>query len=71
MDPPTTPHMIRHGRKAKSTGVIRYNVGLCITNETYVKDSVTIINDENNIIFFFPLILELQNISFYIGNISK
>jgi len=71
MDPPTTPHMIRHGRKAKSTGVTRTNAGLCIVNETYVKAIVAIITDENNIIFFFPLIFELHNISFYISNISK
>ncbi|SMH71729.1 protein of unknown function [Candidatus Nitrosotalea okcheonensis] len=62
IDPPTIPHMIRHGRKARSTGATTTKAGLCRVNAKYVEP-MDVRNDTTNIvIFLLLLILELHNI---------
>ena len=71
MEPPTTPHITRHGTKARSTGAITINAGLCITNAKYVALTEATENIDNIVIFFLMLILELHDIIFYINIYSN
>ena len=64
IEPPTTPHITRHGTKARSMGAITANVGLCITNAKYVVLIEATTDIDNIIIFFLALILELHDIVF-------
>jgi hypothetical protein len=54
--------MIRHGRKARSTGVATTNAGLCKVDTKYVAVIKTTNDVTNTVIFFLALILELHDI---------
>ncbi|HEU5220883.1 MAG TPA: hypothetical protein VFU58_02370 [Candidatus Nitrosotalea sp.] len=62
MDPPTIPHMIKHGRKARNTGTKTANARLCKVNVKYVTPINARNDATNNTIFFLLFILELHDI---------
>lgn len=62
MEPPTIPHMTRHGIKAKSIGDITAKTGLCIMGAKYATLIETITVSTNREIFFLVLIFELHDI---------
>jgi hypothetical protein len=62
MDPPTIPHMTRHGTKARSTWAATDNAVLCTVNAKYVAPIEAIDDVVKTVIFLLVLILELHDI---------